>query len=59
MTLEEKCAKVDEITRAMSGLSGELIEADPQRAVFIELVLVGLWHERDAIVKGIDEAIYA
>ena len=59
MTLEQKCAKVDEITRAMSGLSGELIEADPQRAVFIELVLVGLWHERDAIVKGIDEAIYA
>lgn len=59
MTLEEKCKKIDDITRAMSGLSGELIEADPQRAVFIELVLVGLWHERNAIVKGIDEAIYA
>jgi hypothetical protein len=59
MTLEEKCEKIDEITRAMSELSGELIEAAPDRAVFIELVLVGLWHERDAIVKGIDEAIYA
>jgi len=59
MTLEEKCEKIDEITRAMSGLSGELIEASPQRAALIELVIVGLWYERDAIVKGIDEAIYA
>ena len=59
MTLEEKCKKIDGITRAMSDLSGELIEAAPQRAAIIELVLLGLWHERDAIVKGIDEAIYA
>jgi hypothetical protein len=59
MTLEEKCKKIDGITRAMSDLSGELIEAAPQRAALIELVIVGLWYERDAIVKEIDEAIYA
>lgn len=59
MTLQERCKKIDDITRAMSDLSGKLINATPQRAAFIELVLVGLWHERDAIIKSVDESTRA
>lgn len=59
MTLEEKCKKVDAMTRAMSGLSGELINAAPDRAALIELIIIGLWHERDAMIKSIDKAIRA
>lgn len=59
MTLEEKRKRIDGITRAISDLSGKLINATPQRAAFIELVLVGLWHERDAIIKSVDESTRA
>ena len=57
MTFEEKCVKVDEITRAMSGVADRLTKASASDAPFLELVMVGLWHERAALIEQVDKEV--
>jgi hypothetical protein len=57
MTFEEKCAKVDEITRAMSGMADRLTKASASDAPFLELVMVGLWQERAALIEQVDKEV--
>jgi hypothetical protein len=51
---EQKCAKVDEITAALSGMAGKLAEATAEEAPFLEVVALSFWRQRAALIREID-----
>jgi hypothetical protein len=53
---EKKCAKVDEITAALSGVAGKLAEASAEEAPFLEVVALSFWRERAELIQEIDGA---
>jgi len=54
---EQKCAKVDEITAALSGVAGKLAEASADEAPFLEVVALSFWRQRAELIQEIDGAM--
>lgn len=54
MTLEEACARVDELTRTMGQMAEKLANANDAEAAFFEAVLLGLWRERAALIAEVE-----
>ncbi len=54
---EQKCAKVDEITAALSGVAGKLAEASAEEAPFLEVVALSFWRQRAELIQEIDGAM--
>lgn len=51
---EQKCAKVDEITAVLSGVAGKLAKASTGEAPFLEVVALGLWRDRAALIAELE-----
>jgi len=56
---EEKCAKVDEITAALSGVAGKLAEASAEEAPFLEVVALSFWRQRAAVIAELESQMVA
>ena len=52
---KKKTDKVDEMTRAMSGMADKLTKATASEAMTLELLMVGLWHERQALIEQVEK----